>query len=363
MKRTSRRTGNVVTISDVARLAGVSPMTVSRVVNGGANVKASTKEAVSAAIRELNYVPNLAARSLAKAEEVRVGVIYSNPSAAFLSEFLVGVLDETQGEGAQVTLVRCEEGEAAELAAVRRLTDAGVNCVVLPPPHSESQVVRRAVARARLPAAAIATGRGHKGLICVRIDDRRAAYDMGRRLLDLGHRRIGLIGGHPNQLSSAERRLGLEAVVAEADCGAEIVFAQGFFDYASGLAAGEALLDLAEPPTAIFASNDDMAAAAISVAHRRGLDVPRDLTVVGFDDTFVATTLWPPLTTVRQPVRAMAARAVELLIRRVRGREGDEAPAALDEVLPHAVVERQSAAPPALPRARKPLTTRRPHGR
>ena len=240
--------------------------------------------------------------------------------------------------------MRCEEGEAAELAAVRRLVEGGVTGVVLPPPHSESDVVRLALARAGLPAAVVAAGRPPEGLICVRVDDRRAAYDMGRRLLDLGHRRIGLIGGAPNQTSSAERRRGLEAAAAEV-AGAQIVFAQGFFDYPSGLQATEALLGAPEPPTAIFAANDDMAAAAVSVAHRRGLDIPRDLTVVGFDDTATAVTIWPPLTTVRQPVRAMAARAVQLLIRKLRGREGEEEESP-DQVLPHALVERGSAAPP-----------------
>ena len=345
MRKAGRRSRSLVTIADVARRAGVSPMTVSRVVNGEPNVRETTRAAVAEAIGELNYAPNLAARSLAKAEDVRLGVIYSNPSAAFLSEFLVGVLDETQGEGAQVVLVRCENGQAAELDAVRRLIKSGVTGVLLPPPHSESPVVRQVLAEAGLPAAVVAAGVAPEGVICVRIDDHQAAYDMGARLLALGHRHIGLIGGAPNQTSSAERRRGLEAALAEAP-GARLAFAQGQFDYASGLQAAEALLDADAAPTAIFAANDDMAAAAISVAHRRGLDVPGDLTVVGFDDTAVAVTLWPLLTTVRQPVRAMAAKAVELLIRRLRARGGAEAPAEVDEVLPHALMERHSAAPP-----------------
>lgn len=352
MARVGRRGRSMVTISDVALRAGVSPMTVSRVVNEEPNVRHSTREAVTAAIRELNYAPNIAARSLAKAEAVRLGVIYSNPSAAFLSEFLVGVLDETQGEGAQVVLVRCEDGEGAEMDAVRRLVEAGATGVVLPPPHSESEVVRAALARAGVAAAVVAAGRPPPDAICVRVDDRRAAYDMGVYLLELGHRRIGLIGGAPNQTSSGERLAGLRAALAEVG-GARLVQAQGLFDYPSGLAAAEALLDSSDPPTAIFAANDDMAAAAVSVAHRRGLDVPRDLTVVGFDDTPTAVTLWPPLTTVRQPVRAMAARAVELLLRRLRARGGAvEDGEFADQVLPHALVERQSAAPP--PRSARP---------
>jgi len=127
--------------------------------------------------------------------------------------------------------------------------------------------------------------------------------------------------------------------------GAELIVASGAFTYDSGLRAAEQLLDAERPPTAIFASNDDMAAAAVSVAHRRHLDVPRDLTVVGFDDTTVATTLWPPLTTIRQPVRQMAAIALDRLIRVLRSTEETDV-AFADHVLDHALIERDSTAPP-----------------
>ena len=342
MPKASRRAGPGVKISDVARRAGVSPMTVSRVINDGPNVRTSTRERVLSAIDELNYTPNLAARSLAKAREIRLGVIYSNPSAGFLSEFLVGVLDETQREGVRITLVRCDDGEAAELAAVRTLIRDGATGVILPPPHSESAALQAALAQEGAPVAVVAAGRPPAGAICVRVDDRGAAYDMTRHLLRLGHRRLGVVGGHPNQTASPERLAGVRSALDES-AGAVLAVEEGLFDYASGLRAAETLLDREPRPTAIFALNDDMAAAVISVAHRRGLDVPRDLTVVGFDDTTVAMTLWPPLTTIRQPVRAMASRAAELLIRRIRGAsEAGES----DEVFAHVLVERGSAAVP-----------------
>ncbi len=330
-----------MTVADVARRAGVSPMTVSRVVNGELSVRSATREAVELAVRELNYSPNLAARSLVTAE-VRIGVIYSNPSSAFLSEFLVGVLDAAQVVGAQVVLVRSEEGDLTDLEAMNRLIRGGVTGVILLPPHSESDSLRAALADAQLPAAVVAPGRPVRDMICVRMDDEAAAFEVGRLLLALGHRRIGLIGGAPKHASSHARRKGLESAVGEV-AGATIAFAQGHYDFESGLAAAEALLDRAERPTAIFASNDDMAAAAISVAHRRGMDVPGDLSVVGFDDTATALALWPPLTTVHQPVREMAASAVELLVLRVRGRD-DGAP--IDRVLRHDLINRQSVAPP-----------------
>jgi LacI family transcriptional regulator len=346
LPRSGRRTRNVVTITDVAREAGVSPMTVSRVVNAESNVSPATRERVERAVRALNYAPNVAARSLAKAAAVRVGVIYSNPSAHFLSEFLLGVLDRTQTGAVQLLLQSCGEGDEEERQAVTRLAEAGAQGVILPPPHSESAVVRRELRERGLRAAVVAAGRPPVDTICVRVDDRRAAYEMTRRLLALGHRRLGFIGGHPNQSSSRERYDGFITALEGAP-GAEHVFVQGHFDFVSGLSAAEQLLDAAERPTAVFASNDDMATAVVSVAHRRGMSVPEDLTVVGFDDTALATTHWPPLTTVRQPVREMAATAMELLVEALtRALDGEE-PEPVDRVLPYEVMERQSSAPPS----------------
>lgn len=167
---------------------------------------------------------------------------------------------------------------------------------------------------------------------------------MTRHLIALGHRRLGFILGNPDQSASAERLAGFRAAVdEEGDLDVQIV--QGDYSYASGLVAGEALLAGAHPPTAIFASNDDMAAAVVSVAHRRHLDVPADLTVTGFDDSTAATTLWPPLTTIRQPVRALAAAALQLLIQDIRA-----GPVADDDaratILDHQLIERESTATP-----------------
>jgi LacI family transcriptional regulator len=319
-------------------------MTVSRVINHRAKVREETCLAVQAAIRELNYEPNLAARNLVMAGELRIGVIYSNPSAAFMSDFLVGVFEEATSAGVRLILVRGENGQAPAPQELQRLLGAGVQGVVLAPPLGESAAVRDMLRAANLPVAVVAAGRPWHDAINVRIDDRQASRAMTQHLLDLGHRRIGFIAGNPDQTASAERLQGARAAIAGVE-GAELVTAQGAFSYSSGLRAAEWLLDAERPPTAIFASNDDMAAAAVSVAHRRHLDVPRDLTVVGFDDTTVATTLWPPLTTVRQPVRQMAAVALDRLMRALRA--GDpSAQVSADHVLGHALIERESTAPP-----------------
>ncbi|MES1200613.1 MAG: LacI family DNA-binding transcriptional regulator [Pseudomonadota bacterium] len=345
MTKASRRGGKAATAEDVARLARVSPMTVSRVINGEKNVRAATRETVLAAVRELNYAPNMAAKSLASAEQPRIGLPFANPSAAYLSEFLLAMLDQLGRAGAQLVLVRCESGNAtAERAAVRELIQGQVSGILLTAPLSDSVVIRREIAESEIPAVAVGGNRFQGEISDVRIDEHRAAYDMARRILELGHRRVGFITGHPHQTASVSRQAGFEAALNEMGGDAHTFIEQGFFSFQSGLVAAERLLSRKERPTAIFASNDDMAAAVVSVAHRRGLDVPRDLTVVGFDDTAIATTLWPELTTVRQPIADMAVKASDLLLQQVRARRAGLAPSPVDIVLPHALIERQSSA-------------------
>jgi LacI family transcriptional regulator len=347
--RPSRRQRNAPTISDVAAAAGVSPMTVSRVINGEPNVRERTRELVSEVIRKLNYSPSAAARSLAGGDELRIGLLYSNPSSAYLSEFLVGSLDQASRSNVQLIVEKCDE-DALEQSVIDHLVQGRVDGIVLPPPLCDATAVLAAVAEHDIPAVAVATGRPIDTMAAVSIDDRRAAFEMTRHLIGLGHRRVGFIIGNPNQTASVERLGGYRAALAETGLDEDAgLIVQGLFTYRSGLDAAEQLLALAEPPTAIFASNDDMAAAAVAVAHRRGLDVPRDLTVCGFDDTALATTIWPELTTIRQPIVEMSRTAVELLVREIRDRKNGKSGPPQHLVLDFDLVRRQSDAPP--PRA------------
>jgi LacI family transcriptional regulator len=284
------REGRRATIKDVAARAGVSFMTVSRVINGHESVRPQTREAVMAAIEALGYKPNVAARSLVTSGELRIGVIYSNPSAAFMSEFLTGVFEEAASLGARLMILRAPRGETPSPQSLKTFVASGLSGVLLTPPLGDSVALLRMLAKAGLPIATVAAYAGNHA-ISVRINDRKAAYDMARHLLDLGHRRIGFIMGNPDQAASAERLAGFYAAVREYE-DVETTVAQGDFSFASGLVAAQQLLDRKSPPTAIFASNDDMAAAVVSVAHRRHLDVPQQLTVVGFDDTTTAITMW-----------------------------------------------------------------------
>lgn len=343
------RKPTAATIADVARQAGVSPMTVSRVVNGEASVRPHTRERVQAAIDALNYVPNQAARHLAGSELIRIGVLYSNPSAGYLSEFLVGLLNQASLSHVQLVVEKCgdDPSDPAHTEEARNLVENGIDGLILPPPLCDAQALLDLVTRSGTPAVAVASGKADERVCAVSIDDYEAALSMTRHLIALGHQRLGFITGHPNQTASARRLAGFRDAMAEArlELPPELV-ARGTFNYRSGLDAAEALLALEPRPTAVFASNDDMAAATVAVAHRLSLDVPGDLTVAGFDDTAIATTIWPELTTIRQPITEMARAAVELLVRQIRAQRSGLAEPPQHERMAFALVRRQSDAAP-----------------
>ena len=328
-------------------------MTVSRVINGEANVRAATRDLVNAAIQKLGYAPNRAARSLAGAEELRIGLLYSNPSSADLSEFLVGGLEQASRANLQLMVEQCEL-DAQEVKAAEHFIRIGIDGVILPPPLCDSHPWIEVLQKAGIPMVVVASGRPPADISAVSIDDERAAFDMTCHLAKLGHRRIAFISGNPNQTASGRRLEGYKRGLASMgiDFKAELV-AEGLFTYRSGLDAAERLLDIKEPPSAIFAANDDMAAAAVAVAHRHGLDVPGDITVCGFDDTPLATTIWPELTTIHQPIRDMSKAAMELLAGEIRAQRGPTRSTPKHMLLAYTFVRRQSdAAPRRRPSAR-----------
>jgi LacI family transcriptional regulator len=344
-KKSVRRKTSGVTIDEVAALAGVSPMTVSRAINQG-KVRDDTRERVMRAVQALGYTPNLAASTLAAAQHTRIALIYTNPSGAYLRELLVGLLRGASNAAIQLVIHYWDNLDPAAERKAARALNGRVDGVILPPPLCESPVAVTELVKAGIPVVAIASGHLRDDISCVRIDDFHAGKEMTEHLIQQGHTRIGFIRGRNDLSASARRYDGF--VTALHDAGLEVepgLVQQGDYTYRSGLAAAELLLAHPQPPTAIFASNDDMAAAAISVAHRRGLDVPRDLSVVGFDDTSAATTVWPELTTLHQPIAEMADAAIDILLRTIRHRS-DDARVLTDHVLPHGLVMRDSVAHP-----------------
>lgn len=327
-------------------------MTVSRVINNEANVRERTRDAVNAAIAELGYAPNEAARSLAGATQIHIALLFSNPSAAYLSEFLVGGLEKARTLNVQFVVEKCNDGDEAE-DAIRRLVAGGVDGVLLAPPLADAPQVLEVLKSTNTPAVIVTSSNVQEHVSAVSIDDYEAARTMTRHIITLGHQRIGFIIGHPNQLASERRLAGYCDAMREAGLPAPAELrAQGMFTYRSGLDAAEQLLNLPELPTAIFASNDDMAAATVAVAHRRGLDVPGDLTVCGFDDTTLAVTIWPELTTIRQPIVELSGVAADLLVQKIRAQRSGNQQEARHVLLDFTLIRRQSD---AAPRKRPPV--------
>jgi len=338
------RKSRSVTLSDVAKDAGVSPMTVSRVINGETNVREETRARVRASIERLNYAPNISARNLAGAKSLRICLLYGNPSSAYLGELLMGVLEAAREIGAHVVVERthADELNLDDLAAqMNRDWDA----MIVPAPISDNPGIWRLVEEHRFPAIFLSSAIKPGLAAEINIDEYAAAHDLTAMLISQGHRRIAFIKGHPDHTAASGRFDGYKAALREAGISLdERLVRQGYFTYRSGLDAADQLLGLDEPPTAIFAANDDMAAGVLASAARHGLSVPRDLSVAGFDNSPIATTVWPNLTTVRQPVADMAALAVKLAARAVRGRLED---GQVDTIrFDYEIIERDSVARP-----------------
>lgn len=346
LPRRKRRTQSAPTLADVAQAADVSPMTVSRVINDEPNVLEATREKVRDAIQRLGYIPNLAARSLAGARQCRIALLHSNPSAAYLSELMVGSLAQARESDAELIVEHCPEGEpVADL--VRRLGSHRLDAVLLPPPLCDSHDLLDALHEAGLLLAQIATNAPAAFARAVSIDDRAAARAMTEHLIGLGHRNLALVTGNANQTASKSREQGFRDALMAAGLPCDPAWiVQGDFSYRSGLAAAERLLSRTPRPTAIFASNDDMAAAIVATAHRNGLDVPADLSVCGFDDTAMASSIWPELTTIRQPILDMARLAVRGLCEGVRGTRAEGMVVGSLTQLGFELVHRSSDAPP-----------------
>ena len=309
------------TITDVAKKAGVSMKTVSRVLNNEPNVAEKTRAHVKAIAAELRYTPNLAARGLATSKSYLIALIYDNPSINYISHIQRGAIDACREAGYHLVVEplylekvksRAEKADAMRMV----LEKLPVDGVILTPPLCDSQGVLQTLSELRIKCVRVAPrNRGQQPF--VGMDDDTAAYQMTQYLLEQGHKRIGFIKGHVGHAATDMRYDGYCRAIESGGLSVseQLVF-QGDFSFESGVVQAKKLLELpvSERPSAIFASNDDMAAAVISVASQMGLEVPADLSVCGFDDTPLARNLSPALTTVRQPIYKMGFKAAQQLI-------------------------------------------------
>jgi LacI family transcriptional regulator len=330
------------TINDIARLAGVSKKTVSRVLNNSPFVREETRLRVNALMQELGYTPDPQARGLAFRRSFLIGMVFDNPNAQMVVTMQEGVLDGLKGTGFELVVHACDRTAPNFLPEVAAFVERQkLFGVILLPPVSENDALvallkERGCHYVRM-ASAVIDEPGH----LVASNDSLATAEAAHHLAKLGHTRIGFIAGPPGFRSREERRNGFLAGLKEhgiALPGRYIV--DGAYTYESGIAAAEKLLRLNPRPTAIFASNDEMAAGVYHTARQLGLSVPGDLSVVGFDDTPVSRRLWPPLTTVRWPIHDMGRAAAQHLLRAA----SDQAPAREGAVFPAFLVERESTA-------------------
>ncbi|MET0376083.1 MAG: LacI family DNA-binding transcriptional regulator [Rhizorhabdus sp.] len=334
------------TMADVAKAAGVSLMTVSRVINDPSQVSQKARDAVRQAVSQLDYTPNTAARSLAGMRQTSIGLLLSDVGAGFLNDILLGCMSAASRNNVHVLIENVEESQDPSFL-VRSLADANVDGIILAPPLSEDPIIIDLLSEIGIKFVALTASNPDPRALSVYIDDFAAAHAMTRHLLSLGHRTIGFIGGKPFLTASVRRLEGYRAALAQANVEFDPkLIASGLYTYQSGLSAAEYLLAVdGQRPTAIFACNDDMAAATVAVAQRLGIEVPLDLSVCGFDDTLLATAIWPQLTTIRQPLRKMTMEAVEMLLEAKRSGKGLPM-ADRHRLLGYELVRRQSDAPP-----------------
>lgn len=337
---------STTTILDVAGRAGVSTKTVSRVLNGEPNVQPETRDRVRAAVEALGYRPNVAARRLAGSRSFLIGLFYDNPSEAYIGRLQLGAGACCRDQGYQL-VVEPLDSRAADLPALlaRRLDAMAPDGLILTQPISDDDAVLNLLEQFAIPYVRITPDHDLDRAPWVAMDDVAAAMAMTDHLLDLGHRRIGFIEGAPDHGASALRRRGYLAALERRGMTPRLgLIEPGRFDFGSGFEAAERLLDLDEPPTAIFASNDEMALGAIVAAYRRGLNLPDDLSIAGVDDIAAGASIRPQLTTVRQPVREMGAAAVDMIVSREARRGAATWPP--HRRLDFQLIVRESTAPP-----------------
>lgn len=336
------------TIDDVAKAAGVARVTVSRVLNDGHNVRPETRERVRRAVDALGYSVNQQARALASGAGRQVMLIHAHdperePNSYYHAGLELGALRGCSSLGFDLVTraidPHTDDRSLLFSSILERERPVGI---VVSPPLADDIRLLRAARSARVPIVAISAGEDARDLVSgVGIDERAGGRAIGEHLTSLGHRRIGFIQGPPEHRAAALRHDGfLDALdCSKAD---EPWVASGDFTFKSGVEMAERLLRERPRVTALGCANDDMAAGAMLALHRAGLEIPSAISVTGFDDTPMSEVVWPPLTTVRQPIQFLAERAV---LRLFALRNDPEAEPSY-EIVAHELVVRESTAAP-----------------
>jgi LacI family transcriptional regulator len=335
------------TINDIARLAEVSKKTVSRVLNKSPFVSAETREKIDAIIARTGYSPDPQARGLAFRRSFLVGIVFDNPNPQYVVNIQQGILDGLRGSGFELVIHPCDRHSRSYLADIRNFVERQkLFGVILTPSISEDEQLARMLEQmscSYVRIASVPLDRPERMIVSY---DRKGGEQAARHLIQLGHLRIGFVSGPPTFRSSHERRSGLEDGLAASGLHLHPEFvAEGAYTFESGVSCGNLLLGRAERPTAIFCANDEMAAGLLQAARRTGIQVPQDLSVVGFDDFQIATQVWPPLTTVHSPIRNVGLLAAQRLFAGVQ--DGAAPPSGSESLMPTLVVRESTGAAPA----------------
>ncbi|MDF2760420.1 MAG: transcriptional regulator, LacI family [Thermomicrobiales bacterium] len=309
----------MATIRKVADLAGVSTATVSHVINDTRAVSAPLTARVLNAMEQLDYQPDIIARSLRRRETLTLGLIVPSIEIPFFARVAAGVEAAANDVGYSVILCNTGWSLSREVHYLNNLLARrvdGLLCISL----AMSAEHIAPVLRRRTPVVVFERTMPGVEVDAVEIDNVQGAFDATAHLLDLGHRRIGCITGLPNSSLNEERILGYRRALTERDIPFDPVLVRtGDYTAAAGMRESSELLPLPEPPTAIFAFNDLMATGVMRAVQERGLRVPADVAVIGFDGLPITEHCSPPLSTVEQPVAEMSAAAIAMLLDRIKG--------------------------------------------
>ncbi len=311
------------TINDIARLAGVSKKTVSRVINKSPLLSEKTRDKVEKVIKDIGFVPNPQARALALGRNSLIGLVHDNPNAQFIVNVQQGVLEALQDSDFELVVRPVDRSSTNMLDDIQSFIERQqLYGVIILPPISENDKIAEICEKAGCEWVRMGSAELDVAERMVASNDREACSAAARHLIDNGHTNIAMVEGQHSWRSARERRAGFEEGLATAGITMPRSFiATGNYTFQSGIEAAQQLLDLYPMPTAIFASNDEMAIGVLHAAHMRGINVPDELSIIGFDDGPIAERTWPPLTTVRWPIIAMARSAALKLVRNTRTEE------------------------------------------
>lgn len=337
------------TIDDVAKLAGVSIKTVSRVVNREPNVRDTTRVRVDKAVAQLNYRPSQSARSLAGRRSYLIGLLYDDPSryevpsSGYVIKLQQGLLRACRDLNYDLLIHPCAYQDKSIGKDIKALIEhSRLDGIVLAPPISNVPSATRAIKAAGVPFVRIAPGDSVNARLTVVTNDRDACAEMTKYLASLGHRKIAFIAGNPEHKAVANRLLGYRDGLEQSGLAfKETLVLQGDNSIRSGEKCARRLFARKNRPTALFAANDDMAAGVLRVAHELKIDVPGELSVAGFDNIPLSQQIFPSLTTVNQPLTQMADKAARLLIASLKSAQDSTEP----ELVPGEIVVRESTGP------------------